>query len=108
VPARRTDLDEPGIVAGYLSGLTIQKLAEAHGASTKAVWRRLTAAGTPMRPAGKARTTMARAVDVARAYEAGASLADLAARYGVEARTIRAAVVAQGGTIRPKGRNLRY
>jgi len=92
-------------------GLTIKQVGEKVGRSAWTVHQALRAYRIPIRPRGHGpsprRLPPGRIPDdeeLARIYDAGHGLAELARRYGVSQATIRDRVIAGGGHIRPKGR----
>lgn len=95
-PAKRAEL-----VAHYVAGMPVEAIAakfRVHRATVPELARR---AGVPVReahlPAGKR-------AQAASLYEAGMTLAQVAERVSIDVDTVRAAVLAVGGQIRPRGR----
>jgi uncharacterized protein (DUF433 family) len=66
----------------YTAGASLTELAARYGTGAPSVWRRLTAAGVAMRPAGGRRIILP-VSQAAGLYEAGATITELAQRYGV-------------------------
>src|SRR6266511_4031602 len=91
-------------------GLTIKQVGEKVGRSAWTVHQALRAYKIPIRPRGHGpsprRLPPGRIPDdeeLARIYDAGHGLAELARRYGVSASTIRERAIAGGATIRRPG-----
>lgn len=92
----------------YAKGRSLSELADEHGTSAGRVRLLLLERGVVLRRRGGAvrkpdPSRAARARDVARRYDAGATLAELAAQEGVSASTVRNLVERAGGRLRPRG-----
>jgi uncharacterized protein (DUF433 family) len=96
---------ESEVAAEYRAGATLEQLADEHGVSVLTVTRALDRAGQPRRPQGR-RDTGVRShnAEVAAAYNAGATIAELAARYDCSVKPIRDALQRAGVTARRFGR----
>lgn len=95
-PRKRAEL-----VADYVAGMPVEGIAvkfRVHRATVSELARR---AGVPVREAGLPAPDRAQAASL---YEAGMTLAQVAERMTVDVDTVRAAVLAEGGQIRPRGR----
>jgi uncharacterized protein (DUF433 family) len=110
VPNFRTVLvgDEDSVVARYRAGESIATIAGSFGVSTRAVRNVLIERGVPFRPHGRVAAVAGREADVAAAYEAGASILELARQYGSSNRILARVLRDQGVTVRPRGRNRRH
>ncbi|MFT4260086.1 helix-turn-helix domain-containing protein [Microbacterium sp.] len=95
-PEKRAEL-----VAAYQAGEPARTIAARFGAhrGTMPVFAR--PAGVPSREPGADADGRAHAAAL---YESGLTLAHVAHQMTVSVETVRAAVLADGGTIRPKGR----
>ncbi|HWH30635.1 MAG TPA: hypothetical protein VNU26_17060 [Mycobacteriales bacterium] len=94
---------ERDVVDRYERGETIEAIARALGVSAKPVRSVLEAAGVAFRPPGRPWPLADEEGAIAAAYAAGETLASLAHRYSVSQRTVRKAVLAGGGRLRPPG-----
>lgn len=95
-PARRADL-----LADYEAGLPVRVIAtrfRVHRATVSELVRR---AGLPAREPGLPAKDQGRAAAL---YEDGLTLAQVAEQMAVSIEKVRAAVLAEGGRIRPRGR----
>lgn len=92
------------IVTAYVEGATIDQLAEIYETSITPIRRALFDAGVTLRPTG-ARWPYDEATEkrLAWEYEWGATIRELVKQYGGSDKTIRKAIVKQGGSIRPTG-----
>lgn len=88
----------------YTAGATIEALAEHHGCSTESIRAVLRAEGVEARPRGPRSPLAGREDDVAAAYRAGATIRELAERFGANARTVRKVLVDREVPMRPPGR----
>lgn len=98
-PAKRAEL-----IADYVAGMPVAAIASkfrVHRATVPELARR---AGVPVREAGLPAGKRAQAASL---YEAGMTLAQVAERVSIDVDTVRAAVLAEGGRIRPRGRRPR-
>lgn len=89
------------LLAGYAEGVPVQELAtrfNVHRATVREIARR---AGHPSRSPEHSQQLRSEA---ARLYAEGFTLSQVAAQLGIGDEAVRSAVVANGGTIRPKGR----
>ncbi len=89
------------LLAGYAEGVPVQELAtrfNIHRATVREIARR---AGHPSRASEHSQQLRGEA---ARLYAEGFTLSQVAAQLGIGDEAVRSAVVANGGTIRPKGR----
>lgn len=89
------------LLSGYAEGVPVQELAarfKIHRATVREVARR---AGHPGRSPEHLARLRAKA---ARLYGEGNTLLQVARQLGISDEAVRSAVVATGGTIRPKGR----
>lgn len=92
------------LLDGYASGVPVKVLATQFGVHRATV--REMAARVGINP--RRRSLSERdAQKATRLYMDGMTLVEVAARLGVGDETVRAAVVAYGGTIRPRGRQRR-
>ena len=92
------------LLAGYAEGVPVQELAtrfKIHRATVREIARR---AGHPSRALEHSEQLRAEA---ARLYRGGLTLSQVADQLGIGDESVRSAVVAAGGTIRPKGRRRR-
>lgn len=90
------------IAEDYTSGVTIAELARVHGVSEATITRRLRALGIRRHPSAPVQRVQVTADDIAAEYEAGASLVQLAAKYGVSRGTIARRIKAQGVSLRER------
>jgi transposase-like protein len=105
VPPRRLLVgSEPEVVAAYEAGETIESLARRHGCSTESIRSLLHARGVRTRPRGSPSPLVGREGEVAAAYREGATIRELVDRFGVNARTVRKVLSAEGVPMRPPGR----
>lgn len=89
------------LLVGYAEGVPVQELARrfnVHRATVREIARR---AGHPSRAPEHSQQVRGEA---ARLYAMGFTLSQVAAQLGIGDEAVRSAVVANGGTIRPKGR----
>lgn len=92
------------LLVGYAEGVPVQELAtrfNVHRATVREIARR---AGHPSRAPEHSQQLRNEA---ARLYAAGFTLSQVAAQLGIGDEAVRSAVLANGGTIRPKGRRRR-
>jgi Mor family transcriptional regulator len=105
VPPRRLLVgNEAELVAAYQSGHTVEELAVAHDCSVTTVRAVLEAEGTTLRARGPRSPLEGREAELAADYECGATVRELADRYGANQRTIRKVLADRGVTMRPPGR----
>jgi transposase len=88
------------LVAEYEAGMPVRALAARFGLHRGTVLQVVKRSGVTRR---LAYSTPAQRKHAAALYEQGYSLSQVAKRVGVSAPTVKAAVLAEGGTIRPKG-----
>ena len=88
-------------VARYEAGATIRELAVWSGAHRETVVRHPVRGGVELRRSG---LTEDQIKEAARRYLDGATLVEIAERYGVVASTVRAALLRQGLRLRPAAR----
>ncbi|WP_232299654.1 helix-turn-helix domain-containing protein [Leucobacter komagatae] len=89
------------LLAGYAEGVPVQELARrfnVHRATVREIARR---AGHASR---KPELSDDKRAEAARLYKDGLTLAQVGEYLGISDEGVRAAVVARGGTIRPRGR----
>ena len=89
------------LLGGYAEGVPVQELARRfniHRATVREIARR---AGHPSRAPEHSQQLRSEA---ARLYAEGFTLSQVAVQLGIGDEAVRSAVVANGGTIRPKGR----
>jgi len=97
----------PELLAAYEAGASVQALAAGAGISEYTLKNYVMARGVAIRnPSRRNRELPARGAELVAAYEAGATLKDLAARTGISWESIRAYLADHGVTIRrgPPGR----
>jgi len=106
---RQLAVDSAELIAAYEDGATIAALAARAGVSNSTLRARLVAEGVALRRyTAKPPMRLDGAAELIAAYEAGATTADLAARAGVCAPTIRKFLKAEGVALRDdRGRNLK-
>lgn len=89
------------LLVGYAEGVPVQELARrfnVHRATVREIARR---AGYPIRAPEHPEALR---TEAARLYNEGFTLTQVAKQLGIGDEAVRSAVVATGGTIRPKGR----
>jgi transposase-like protein len=89
------------LVAAYASGTPASDLAARFGVHRSTVWKLAFQAGLVTRRPELSDEVRAEA---ARLYESGFTLVQVSERFGISDEGVRSAVVAVGGTIRPRGR----
>ena len=105
MPPRRLLVgSEAELVAAYESGATVEELAEQHGCSVTTVRAVLAGEGVELRARGPRSPLEGREAEVTAAYQGGATVRDLAGRFGANQRTIRKVLTDAGVTMRPPGR----
>jgi transposase-like protein len=105
VPPRRLLVGhEAELVASYEAGATVEELAEQHGCSVTTIRSVLGDAGVTLRSRGPRSPLEGREAELAAAYEGGATVRDLAARFEANQRTIRKVLAERGVAMRPPGR----
>lgn len=105
MPPRRLLVgDEAALVEAYEAGATVEELAERHGCSVTTVRAVLAGERVELRARGPRSPLEGRESEVAAAYETGATVRELAARFGANQRTIRKALATGGVAMRPPGR----
>ena len=87
----------------YQSGMTLAQVGWRVGTSSEAVRERLLRAGYTLRPSGPVRLTEAQLDDVARRYESGERVDDIAAAYGLSASAVRKRLRRAGVEMRRPG-----
>jgi DNA-binding CsgD family transcriptional regulator len=96
---------ETQVAALYLSGMTIQQIAEQFECSTRPVNDALTRAGVQRRRGGPRRRALAeRESEIVERYQAGESYAALGAEFGVATKVIARILEDHGVASRPPGR----
>jgi uncharacterized protein (DUF433 family) len=104
-PGRRPVRLDPAVIAAErTAGANIVGLAAAHHTSKTRIAAALEAAGGDPRPLRPNRRDDLDTRVLASAYDAGASLAELAARYRASTSTIQIRLRAAGVSLRPRGR----
>jgi transposase-like protein len=99
---------EHEVADAYRAGATVTALATLHGVSASTICRVLDRAGVPRRSRGKRVSGVpGREADVAGAYQAGATIQEIADRYGCSTKPINDALTRAGVTRRPPGRRRR-
>lgn len=98
-PAKRAEL-----IADYVAGVPVEAIASKFRVHRAAVPELARRAGVPIREAGLPSWERGQAASL---YEAGMTLAQVAERMSIDVDTVRAAVLAQGAQIRPRGRRPR-
>lgn len=105
MPPRRLLVgQEPEIVEAYRRGDTIPQLAERYHCSTESIRTALRLEGVEARRRGPRSPLEGREDEVATAYRAGATVRELAERFGADVRTIRKVLAARDVPMRPPGR----
>lgn len=89
------------VLAGYVAGVPVRVLADRFGVHRATVWKIARSAGLDVRRPELAAEVRERA---ARLYAGGMTLAEVANELRISDDSVRSAVVACGGTIRPRGR----
>lgn len=108
-----TDTQEQGIADEYRAGKTMKELADQHGTSTKAIQGALDRSGVARRPAklrpgrrvdrsAQRRFTAKEGEELAKSYENGALVRELAAEHGVSVKAVNNALRRQGVSLRTK------
>src|SRR5699024_2193973 len=90
------------LLAGYAEGVPVQELSarfNVHRSTVRAIARRAGHPGRDPEHSEKLRS------EAARLYAEGRTLVQVAGQLGIGDEAVRSAVVANGGTIRPKGRH---
>jgi len=103
-PRRLLVSQEAEVVASYTGGATVEELAERHGCSVTTVRDVLAAEGVELRSRGPRSPLDGREAELAAAYEGGATVRELAERFGANQRTIRKVLAGEGVVMRPPGR----
>jgi Mor family transcriptional regulator len=105
VPPRRLLVgNEAELVAAYRSGRTVEELAAAHECSVTTIRAVLEGEGVTLRARGPRSPLEGREAQLAADYASGATVRDLADRYGANQRTIRKALAERGVAMRRPGR----
>jgi hypothetical protein len=86
------------MITDYQAGATLSSLAATYGYNRVGISGALKQAGIQIRRKG---LTPAQADEAERLYGAGQSLATVAARYGVDAGTVRTRLIKRGVVMRP-------
>lgn len=89
------------LVADYESGMPVRAIAAKHGVHRGSIPKIARAAGVPLRASGLSETARARALAL---YDEGFTLQEVSDRRDADDKTVRNAIVALGGRIRPRGR----
>jgi uncharacterized protein (DUF433 family) len=96
---------EGEVAVAYRAGKTVEALAEQYGVSLSTVCRALDRAGQPRRQQGRRETGVpGREAEIVAAYNAGATIAEIAQRFGCSTMPIREALVRAGVERRGPGR----
>lgn len=95
-PARRAEL-----VADYESGMPVRIIAAKHGVHRGSIPKLVRMAGGALRASGLSDTARVRALAF---YNEGLTLQEVAAQLDADEKTVRNAIVALGGRVRPRGR----
>ncbi|MCU1487492.1 MAG: hypothetical protein JWN67_4238 [Actinomycetia bacterium] len=105
MPPRRLLVgNEAELVDAYVAGATVEELAERHDCSVTTIRSVLGEAGASLRARGPRSPLEGRAAELSTDYEAGATVRDLAERYGANQRTIRKVLAERGVAMRRPGR----
>jgi Mor family transcriptional regulator len=105
VPPRRVLVGHEGeLVAAYEAGRTVEELADAHDCSVTTIRAVLEGEGVTLRARGPRSPLEGREAELAADYEGGATVRELANRYGANQRTIRKVLADRGVAMRPPGR----
>jgi hypothetical protein len=102
-PPRLTLEQRQEIVRLHDAGWKQVRIATEIGCGPTTVARVLRSNGRDSRRGGPRKFDVAQAREIALDYESGANMEDLMLRFDCTAATIRSAVAAAGGTIRPRG-----
>ena len=89
------------LVADYEVGMPVKAIAAKYRVHRGTIPGLVSRAGGRLRTPGLGDDGRRRAIVL---YEAGLTLAEVAERLDVDPKTVRVAIVADGGTIRPRGR----
>ncbi|MGH1563072.1 WhiB family transcriptional regulator [Mumia sp. DW29H23] len=102
--AQRHNLDTDAVLAAIAAGQPMTKVAKRFGVHQSVIRAVRDEAGDTARQVQAPRTaaTDLPAEEIAAAYAAGATLHQLESRYHAAPKTIRKAIVSQGGAIRPR------
>jgi len=95
-PERRAEL-----VEDYEAGMPVRAIAAKYGVHRGTIPTFVLRAGAPFRTPGLDDAGRARAIAL---YAEGLTLQEVAERLDVDDKTVRNAVIAEGGRIRPRGR----
>lgn len=105
MPPRRLLVgQEAELASAYAAGATVQELAARFGCSVTTVREVLGGEGVELRARGPRSPLDGREAELAAAYVAGATVRDLAERFGANQRTIRKVLAEQGVEMRRPGR----
>ena len=105
MPPRRLLVGQEAEVAGaYRAGATILALAERYECSAASIRAVLEDQGVDMRTRGPRSPLAGREDEVAAAYREGATIRELAARFGANARTVSKVLADRGVGARRPGR----
>jgi Mor family transcriptional regulator len=105
VPPRRVLVGHEGeLVAAYEGGRTVEELAATHDCSVTTIRTVLEGHGSALRARGPRSPLEGREAELAADYEGGATVRELAGRYGANQRTIRKVLADRGVVMRPPGR----
>lgn len=89
------------LVADYESGMPVRAIAAKYGVHRGTISTFALRAGASLRTPGLSDEGRARAVAL---YADGLTLQEVADRLAVDPKTVRNAVVTEGGSLRPRGR----
>jgi DNA-binding CsgD family transcriptional regulator len=98
---------EHEVAAAFLSGTTVQELADRFGCSTKPINDALARAGVTRGAGPRRRRLAGREREIVDRYEAGETLASLGAKFGVNPKVIAGLLEQEGVNRRPPGRRRR-
>lgn len=98
-PAKRAEL-----ISDYLAGMPVQMIAAEYGVHRGTIPTLALRAGAPLRTPDLEDAVRRRAAAL---YAGGLTLQEVAERLAIDGRTVRNAVVAVGGSLRPRGRRPR-
>jgi transposase-like protein len=98
---------EQEVAAAFLSGATVQELADRFGCSTKPINDALTRAGVTRGAGPRRRRLAGHEHEIAAAYAAGATLAELGHEHEVSPKVIADVLEQQGVSRRQPGRSRR-
>jgi DNA-binding CsgD family transcriptional regulator len=98
---------EHEVAAAFLSGTTVQELADRFGCSTKPINDALARAGVTRGAGPRRRSLAGREREIVDRYEAGETLASLGTAFGVNPKVVAGLLEQEGVNRRPPGRRRR-